>query len=284
MEWKLELKNEIVNLSSFKEGSSSCLCTMTLIGQEKETRRCGRKWRKLWSEFNQRCNIRQKGSIRMLVISGIWLWWKRIHVNKPNVNGTEFMRSWWWHLLKAGIIFFKPPVVKIPFNWFFARLFQSIRSVSTEQSQIYATKEIQIVPKVWSVNLQWYRLRVPTQSSTLSAEGNLLQDYFMKFAELPEDQKFSKFCKDAGFLKMIEKGQFFITIEEGSEVMQTACREYTISKPHNIPTKRTRLDVTLHPHEGRCCTKSWSNQFLKIEQFHGFVLWMVSTNATETSE
>ena len=68
-----------------------------------------------------------------------------------------------------------------------------------------------------------------SQSSTSSAQGNLLQDHFKKFAELPEDQKLSKLCKDAGFLKKIEKRQFFITIEEGSEVMQTACQEYTQS-------------------------------------------------------
>ena len=58
-----------------------------------------------------------------------------------------------------------------------------------------------------------------SQSSTSSAQGNLLQDYFEKFAELPEDQKLSKLCKYAGFLKKIGKGQLFITIDEGSEVM-----------------------------------------------------------------
>ena len=36
-----------------------------------------------------------------------------------------------------------------------------------------------------------------SQSSTSSAHGNLLQDYFKKFAELPEDQKLSKLYKDA---------------------------------------------------------------------------------------
>ena len=62
-----------------------------------------------------------------------------------------------------------------------------------------------------------------SQSSTSSAQGNLLQDYFEKFAELVEGQKLSKLCKDAGFIKKIEKGQFFITIVAGPEVMQRAC-------------------------------------------------------------
>ena len=73
----------------------------------------------------------------------------------------------------------------------------------------------------------------------------------------------SKLCKDAGFLKKIEKRQFFITIEDGSEVMQIACREYTHTR--NLTTSRPRgwirsnpkvgpvLDVKLCPHEGRYC-------------------------------
>ena len=39
-------------------------------------------------------------------------------------------------------------------------------------------------------------------------QGNLLQDYEQKFEQLPEDQKLSKLCCDAGLL-MVEKGQFF---------------------------------------------------------------------------
>ena len=44
-----------------------------------------------------------------------------------------------------------------------------------------------------------------SQSSTSSAQGNVLQEYFKKFAELLDDQKLSKLCSDAGFLKEIEK-------------------------------------------------------------------------------
>ena len=77
-----------------------------------------------------------------------------------------------------------------------------------------------------------------TSQSSHSAQGNLLQEYFKKIAKLPEDQKVSKLCKDAGFLKKIDKGQFFITIEEGSEIMQTACPEYTQSR--SLETSRPR--------------------------------------------
>ena len=77
-----------------------------------------------------------------------------------------------------------------------------------------------------------------SQSTTSLAQGDLLQEYGRKFEEHPDYQKLSKRCTDAGFFKEIGKGQFFITIEEGSEVMQTACRDYTTSKLHNIQTER----------------------------------------------
>ena len=73
----------------------------------------------------------------------------------------------------------------------------------------------------------------------------------------------SKLCSDAGFLKEIGKVQFFITIEKESEVIKTACREYT--QLRNLKTSRPRgwirsntkigpvLDVKICPHEGRYC-------------------------------
>ena len=102
-----------------------------------------------------------------------------------------------------------------------------------------------------------------SQSSTSLAQEDLLQEYERKFAELPGDQKLSKLYKDAGFLKKIEEGQFFNTTEEGSEIMQTICRENILSR--NLTTSRPRgrirsnakigpvLDVKLYPHEGRYC-------------------------------
>ena len=85
------------------------------------------------------------------------------------------------------------------------------------------------------------------------------------------------------FFNEIGKGQFFITIEEGSEAIQTACREYT--QPRNLTTSRPRgwirsntkigpvLDVRLYPHEGRYCIDIMiESLFKKTEQFHVFAL------------
>ena len=61
--------------------------------------------------------------------------------------------------------------------------------------------------KIWNQwkYLQNFQLRILTP--TRSCRGNLLQDYEHKFERLPEDQKLSKLCCDAG-LKIVDKGQF----------------------------------------------------------------------------
>ena len=78
---------------------------------------------------------------------------------------------------------------------------------------------------------------VPTEfliANTISqtdadVERNLLREYEQKFAELPEQQKLTKHCSNAGFSKNIGKGQVFMTLdEEELDEMNTSCREYTL--------------------------------------------------------
>ena len=91
---------------------------------------------------------------------------------------------------------------------------------------------------------------LPTADPHTNAElqGNLLQDYEQKFEQLPEDQKLSKLCSGAG-LKIVEKGQFFISVEEGEgrddmknlcrrDDMKNLCREYKL--PRSEEASRVR--------------------------------------------
>ena len=60
---------------------------------------------------------------------------------------------------------------------------------------------------------------------------NLLRGYEQKLAELPEQQKLTKLCSNAVFLKNIEKGQFFITLDdEAPDKMKGSSREYTLPR------------------------------------------------------
>ena len=124
----------------------------------------------------------------------------------------------------------------IPSHW----LFLSISSVSTEQQQIYAkncpeTLEVQEnMLKMRNGSQWWYRpnflMQTPSLRLDMSAQGNLLRELRAEIRRTSEDQKLTKLCSDAGFLKDIGKGQFFITFdEERPDDINSLCREYCYS-------------------------------------------------------
>ena len=79
-------------------------------------------------------------------------------------------------------------------------------------------------------------LPIADPHTNAESQGNLLQDCEHKFEQLPEDQKLSELCCDAG-LKIVERGQLFITLE-GPDEMKSSCGEYT--SPRSEPEYRAR--------------------------------------------
>ena len=107
-------------------------------------------------------------------------------------------------------------------------------------------------------------LPVADPHTNAELQGNLLQDYEHKFEHLPEDQILSKLCCDAGLLKVVEKGQVFITLdEERPDEMKNLCRNFTLPRSDGEEASRvsgwilgnTRigpvLDVKVCVHQGR---------------------------------
>ena len=45
-----------------------------------------------------------------------------------------------------------------------------------------------------------------------------------------QENKVSKFCMDAGFIHVVEIGQYFMTIDTKEQFFARACREYTIPR------------------------------------------------------
>ena len=60
----------------------------------------------------------------------------------------------------------------------------------------------------------------------------LLQQYGERFEKLSQQDKLTKFCMDAGFLNVVEIGQYFMTKDTGdlTQFRAVACREYTIPR------------------------------------------------------
>ena len=58
------------------------------------------------------------------------------------------------------------------------------------------------------------------------------QQYIQQVESLSPENKVSKFCKEAGFMRVVEVGQYFVTKNTGSlkQFRSVACREYTLPR------------------------------------------------------
>ena len=74
------------------------------------------------------------------------------------------------------------------------------------------------------------KTEMPLDCDDLARKDRLLQQYGERIEKLSQQDKLSKFCMDAGFLNVLEIGQYFMTkdTEEFSQFTDAAaCREYT---------------------------------------------------------
>ena len=58
------------------------------------------------------------------------------------------------------------------------------------------------------------------------------QQYIQQVESFSPENKVSKFCKEAGFMRVVEVGQYFVTKDTGSlkQFRSVACREYTLPR------------------------------------------------------
>ena len=66
------------------------------------------------------------------------------------------------------------------------------------------------------------------------------QQYIQQVESLSPENKVSKFCKEAGFMRVVEVGQYFVTKDTGSlrQFRSVACREYNL--PRNDPSSQAK--------------------------------------------
>ena len=66
------------------------------------------------------------------------------------------------------------------------------------------------------------------------------QQYIQQVESLSPENKVSKFCKEAGFIRVVEVGQYFVTKDTGSlkQFRSIACREYTL--PRDDPSSQAK--------------------------------------------
>ena len=83
-----------------------------------------------------------------------------------------------------------------------------------------------------SIVLGEIKAEIPLQNENSSNHQILWQRYMERIEMLSQENKVSKFCVDAGFIHVVEVGQYFMTKDTGDfrQFHTVACREYTLPR------------------------------------------------------
>ena len=83
-----------------------------------------------------------------------------------------------------------------------------------------------------SIMLSEIKTEVSLESDDPAYQNFLLQQYEERIEKLSQQDRLSKFCMDAGFLSVVENGQYFMTKDTGdlTQFHAVACREYTLPR------------------------------------------------------
>ena len=83
-----------------------------------------------------------------------------------------------------------------------------------------------------SLVLSVIKTEVPLDCDDPANQDPPLQQYGERIEKLSQQEKFCKFCMDAGFLNVVEIGQYFRTKDTAdlSQFHAVACREYTLPR------------------------------------------------------
>ena len=81
-----------------------------------------------------------------------------------------------------------------------------------------------------SIVLSEIKAEVPLENDDPAYQNLLLQRNDERIKMLSQENKVSKFCMDAGFVHVVEIGQYFMTKDTGEQFFARACREYTLPR------------------------------------------------------
>ena len=92
-----------------------------------------------------------------------------------------------------------------------------------------------------SIVLGEIKAEVPFRVEEPRDDQIILQQYVQQVESLSPENRVSKFCKEAGFMRVVEVGQCFVT-RNASEFQHTvACREYTL--PRDDPASEPKVCI-----------------------------------------
>ena len=91
-----------------------------------------------------------------------------------------------------------------------------------------------------SIVLGEIKAEIPLQNENSSNHQILWQQYMERIDSLSPESKVSRFCMEAGFIRVVEVGQYFMTKDSGDfrQFRSVACREYTL--PRDDPASQPK--------------------------------------------
>ena len=83
-----------------------------------------------------------------------------------------------------------------------------------------------------SIVLVEVKAETPLQNESPMNDQIIWQQYIQQVESLSQENRVSEFCKEAGFMRVVEVGQYFVTKDTGDfrQFHSVACREYTLPR------------------------------------------------------
>ena len=149
-----------------------------------------------------------------------------------------------------------------------------------------------------SIVLTEIKAEVRLENDIPSHQNLLLQRYEERIDMLSRESKVSKFCMDAGFIHVVEIGQYFMTKDTEEQFFARACREYTL--PRNDESSQPKgwiqgnarigpvLEITTsylygkHGIEVRIWSLSGDNTQFWVRISHGSNKFVIDSNHNNT--
>ena len=151
-----------------------------------------------------------------------------------------------------------------------------------------------------SIVLSKIKAEVPLQNENSLNHQILWQQYEERIKSLSQESKVRKFCMEAGFVHVVEVGQYFMTKDTGDfgQFRAVACREYTLhrddesSQPRGWIQGNTRIGLVLevttsymygkHGIEIRIWSLSQDNSHSWVRISYGTNKYVVDSNYNNT--
>ena len=114
-----------------------------------------------------------------------------------------------------------------------------------------------------SIVLGEIKAEVPSQNEDSMNDQIIWQRYIQQIESLSLENRVSRFCKEAGFMRVVEVGQYLVTKDTGNlrQFRSVACREYTLtSRRSNFRSER----MDSRKHENWACIGS-HDQFSTLQ-------------------